>query len=260
MQISAQSAYKMDAKGMDSLLKALPENASPADKIEFITLLINADSTKGIYFEKRAEAYSALQQDNKALLDLEKALSLGYYDPNFYALLGFTASQAGKWAKAVMYLTTAITENPANDMLYAYRGYAYMTVNEDSLAENDYNIYLAHHLDDAISWYGMARAQDGRGEYNKAISSYRKTIALDSTNYEAYFYLGVIYGNEKRFGLAIAEFDTTLHFNPTLSYVYYNRGVAKARNHQSFCEDLKKSADMNYPPGVDLYTKFCAGK
>jgi len=259
VQINAQ-VTKMDAKGMDSLLKNLPENASPGDKVEYITMLISVDSSQGLYFEKRGEAYSAMQQDDKALRDFEKALSLGYSDNNFFALLGFTASRAGKWAKAVMYLTRAITLNPENEMLYAYRGYAYMTVGDDSLSENDYSIYLKHHQDDAISWFGLARAQEDLNENSKAIVSFQKAISLDSTNYEAYFNLGMIYGNMKLYAKAIAEFDTTLHFNPKLPYVYYNRGIAKAKNHLPFCDDFKKCYEMNYTPGVDMYNKFCGGK
>ena len=260
LKATAQTSFSLNAKSKDSLLKSIPAGASAEDKIEFITLLISEDSTQGVYYEKRAEAYSAAHEDIKALQDLEKALSIGYTDSNFYALLGFTASRAGKWERAVMYLTEAINENPENEMLYAYRGYANMTIGEYAMAENDYFIYLKHHQEDGISWFGMAQTEEGLGKHDSAITSFKKSIELDSTNYEAYFDLGIIYCNKNEFSKAIADFDACLKIKPDLPYVYFNRGKAKARNHQPFCDDFKKCVDMHYTPGIDMYDKFCGGK
>ncbi len=67
-----------------------------------------------------------------------------------------------------------------------------------------------------------------KGQYDLALSEFKKAIDISPTSSETYNNRGITYSKKGQYDLAIADFTKSLDINPNASKVLYNRGITYA--------------------------------
>lgn len=157
------------------------------------------DSLSGI-----AACYKGLNNDTQALEYYKKAFVLSPNSDIAY-YIGVLYSEKENWATSKTYLKQALALNPSNTKVKDLLG----TVVEQA------NIKL---VDDAITLYDKA-------DYVKASSIFNKVLQDDPKNAYALYYKGLILDSEKKYLLAIGEYQKAIKYNTDLTIIYYLMGL-----------------------------------
>lgn len=153
------------------------------------------DSLSGI-----GACYKGLNNDAKAIEYYKKAIELKpNSDVAYY--IGVLYSEKEDWANSKIYLKKAIALNAANTKAKDLLG----TVIEQM------NIKL---VDDAIALYE-------KGDYIKATTIFDKVLQDEPKNAYAHYYKGLILDTEKKYQLALSEYQKAIKSNPDLGIIYY---------------------------------------
>lgn len=181
------------------------------------------DSLSGI-----AACYKALNNDTQALEYYKKAYDLKpSSDAAYY--IGVLYSEKENWASSKTYLKKALALNASNSKAKDLLG----TVVEQA------NIKL---VDNAIAFYD-------KGNYTEALSIFNKVLQDDPKNAYAFYYRGLIDDVDKKYLLAIGEYQKAIKYNNQLTIVYY----LMALDYDSLSQF--KSALANYKKYVSLTTE-----
>jgi tetratricopeptide (TPR) repeat protein len=91
-----------------------------------------------------------------------------------------------------------------------------------------------------------------RGEYDKAVLCFDKSIKIKPKFAQAYCNRGTAYYEKKDYDQAIGDFTKALDLNPELGGAYYNRAAAyyQKKEYDKAWEDVNKaqSMDCQIPP------------
>ena len=98
---------------------------------------------------------------------------------------------------------------PVNEVLKVYK--------KNGVSKNDLS---------AADFFYKGWEEDESGNYDEAITNYRKSIAIDSTHSETYYSLGVTYTNKRDIDAAILCYKRAIALNPNYAEAYCNLGVA----------------------------------
>ena len=102
-----------------------------------------------------------------------------------------------------------------------------------------------------IFTYIKANEMAKRGEYEKAVKTYDRAIALDPDFADAYYNRGVAKVRLKEFQEAIKDFDKAIELKPDDIFCYLNRGVAKdqIKEFREAIKDFDEAIDLDpeYP-------------
>lgn len=82
--------------------------------------------------------------------------------------------------------------------------------------------------------------------YNKKLNHMNAYIKLDSVNPEAFLERGICYTLLGMHSKSIEDYTAALELDSTLSFAYFNRGLAKGKFMYSYdaCYDMKRSFDL----------------
>lgn len=153
------------------------------------------DSLSGI-----AACYKGLNNDAQALDYYQKAFKLSpNSDVAYY--IGVLYSEKENWVSSKIYLQKALELNPNNTKAKELIG---------SVTEQ-LNI---KRLDEGIALYDKA-------DYPKAVALFNQVLACDTKNAYAYYYKGLILDAEKKYLLAVGEYQKAIKYNSQLPIVYY---------------------------------------
>lgn len=153
------------------------------------------DSLSGI-----AACYKSLNNDAQAIEYYKKALELSpNSDVAYYIAVMY--SEKENWQASKTYLKKALSVNPNNQKAKDLLG----TVGEQL------NIKL---VDDAIALYD-------KGDYAKALPIFNRVLQDDPKNAYCYYYKGLILDTEKKYLLALGEYQKAIKYNSTITIVYY---------------------------------------
>lgn len=153
------------------------------------------DSLSGI-----AACYKGLNNDAQALDYYKKAFDIKpNSDVAYY--IGVLYSEKENWLSSKTYLKKALALNPNNQNAKDLLG----TVSEQVGIKQ---------VDDAIALYD-------KGEYQKALVMFNSILQSDPKNAYSYYYKGLIFDNQKKYLLAIGEYQKAIKYNSTLTIVYY---------------------------------------
>jgi tetratricopeptide (TPR) repeat protein len=97
----------------------------------------------------------------------------------------------------------------------------------------------------AEEFFYIANTFASRGEYDKAVKAYHKSIELNP-NHTAYNNLGIVYGLKGEYDKAIKAYMRTLDMNPNFVESYYNLG------HVYFEKGEYEKAIQTYSKAVEL--------
>lgn len=167
-------------------------NGSYQTALHYANKMLQRDSLSAEAFIVRGNAYSKLNESEKALRDFHSAVAI---QPGFEAYYnrGLEYLKNESWLLAMGDFDKAISFDQTNSEAYFTRAYTK---------------YL---LDD----------QDG------AIRDYKKVIELDSTSFKSYINIGNVFGSLGYGDQAIENFNTAISLQPNNPDGYFNRGNQK---------------------------------
>jgi tetratricopeptide (TPR) repeat protein len=211
-----------------------PEAREPLEKY---TQLVPGDS-KG--WSLLGRTYSALRMKDEALAAMLKAESLGDKSKEMYTVLGRLYAERKEWDKALQ--AFAKGDPNTRDMLLIGQ----MMVFQGRLNQAD-SIYRSIFLADsnradgrfALNELGKLRFREK--DYPAAVSLFRRRIALDPNNDEAYYYIGLSYKEMKKYdealdalkqAAALAETRADRHFWLGILYEQVDSSAAAEREYQ----------------------------
>ena len=153
------------------------------------------DSLSGI-----AACYKGLNDDANAILYYQKAFDLTpNSDVAYY--IGVLYSEKENWESSKIYLKKSLALNPNNSKAKDLLGSVIEQVN-------------VKQVDNAIAFYD-------KGNYAEALSIFNKVLLEDPKNAYAYYYKGLMDDTNKKYLLAVGEYQKALKYNPDLSIIYY---------------------------------------
>ncbi|NOY49824.1 MAG: tetratricopeptide repeat protein [Chlorobi bacterium] len=152
-----------------------------------------------------------------------------------FALRGFLYLKTGEQDKAITDIAKAISLNPFYSTAYTYRGEYYRIVEQYDSAAIDFK----HACD--LEPYDYSLIQNLATFYNythnsdSAIKYFKKAISLYPDGFYSHWLLGTKYGEQRRYELAIKEIKTALALNPENSRIAQDLGYTYlyARNSDS---------------------------
>lgn len=207
---------------------------------------IKNDPTNATAYAGLAEAQDSTDENEKAFVNYEKALSLNPKLTELYTPLGISYFRNGDIAKAKTLLTKAVAadaDNPETQFFIASILYK-ENKNQEALAavqkvlkndpkNADAQYLLANILDglgrekDAIAaynqattlnpksadaWFDLGAAQFNAGNYQESIKAYETVTRLDNRNWEAYLNLAEAYWQTEDFTKAEGAYNLALTF------------------------------------------------
>lgn len=224
---------------------------------------IDSRNANALELYRRATAFDALGQTDRALGDYSEAIRLDPKDPlaflgrgvlfasrqrlykraiddfdkvlvlapnNVAGLMhrGDASSQIGQFGPALADLDRAVALAPDNAEAYVYRGLANSRRNENGLALFDYKAGLAldpHNVDALVN---LAAIYSTNGEQDLAIIDLDAAIALKKDDPRAFFNRGYAHFALRQYDLAAADYGSAIALDPTMGLAYTNRGLIRA--------------------------------
>ena len=175
----------------------------------------------------RASIYEGeLNQNNKALLDYERAIQIQPNDANIYYHRTTVFENLKQYDKALSDYNKAIELAPDVATHYNYRGKLYeIELKQYEKAIADYNKAVELESKESTGLFNRAFFYQAMEQYDKSLSDYLKIIEMDPTNTNAYNNVALIYkdyikNNEK----ALEFFNKKIELEPTDPLGYSNRG------------------------------------
>ncbi len=163
------------------------------DSITLWSYVIEKQPDKiSLAYSQRGIVYGKKGMTDRAIADLNMAISLNPYNYDAYMNLAVAQEKLGQFDRARENVQKAVNVKPSSHEAYIYRGILY----------------------------------EETGQLDKAIEDYTKAIALDPSGFEAYNNRGIAFGKLGQFDKAIADYSETLRLNPKHIDAYSNRGVA----------------------------------
>ncbi|MCB9032782.1 MAG: tetratricopeptide repeat protein [Chitinophagales bacterium] len=132
------------------------------------------------YYYHRAEAYTNLGEYNKAMEDLDKAISI---DSNYLQAInqkGIVYQNLRKFDSAIIYFSKAINFNKTNDpeVLFFNRGVSFLELNKFKEAKNDFNYSIKLNSNIGIVFYNRAIVNSYLGEKDSCCKDLEQAMAL----------------------------------------------------------------------------------
>ena len=101
-------------------------------------------------------------------------------------------------------------------------------------------------IQNAESYFNQGLKYRNQRKYDLAIAEFNQAIKLNPKYAEAYYNRGNIYNNQGKYDLALAEFNQAIKFKPKYAKAYYNRGLVykTQRNIERVISDFEKAAKL----------------
>ncbi|HEY6119442.1 MAG TPA: tetratricopeptide repeat protein [Pyrinomonadaceae bacterium] len=204
-----------------------------------------------------AIAYFHVEQYEKALEPLVKAVSNDPKSAAAHHMLGKTYFMLGSFDKAVVELQTALATTP-NDYDVEYTlGLAYLKQRDLTAAKKLYDLMIKELGNKPQLRVLIGRAYRETGYLPEAIEEFQKAVALDPKFPRVHYYLGLTFllkDGADRLGDAEREFKIELAEHPNEFFANYYLGIAATvqRNWQLGVQYLQKASQLQ-PDNPDPY-------
>ncbi len=220
LALAAQSATELFERAKQT------ENL-PA-KIELLTQVIEKSPHHVGAYHYRADAYRALGDAPRAMLDYNRVVSLRPKDPFRYYARGLAYETMGEHNLALTDFSKAISLKPDYENFYLARARAYRSLEKYSRALTDYTKYV----DGA---WTSASVQLLREMIPVSLAAYRYDVAQDQLDAlsqkgddsaQRYVWQGRLWQSENKLDEAISAFSKAVNRSPELAQAYQLRGNA----------------------------------
>jgi tetratricopeptide (TPR) repeat protein len=221
-------ATRLNTQAQKVEITAPPElNKQKADSIQTAILSVDVDkrnTTAGQWLERGNQLWrlrrpsEAIQAFEEAIKQKPKFIHLAYYGK------GLTLASSGKYPEAIAALQQAVNSKP--DFVHAWKKLSAIYPESKQLDKALVAINKAIQLQpNNPNLYNQKYAVlDSLKRYAEAEVAINAAIKL-SPRAVFYFNRGVVYGEQKKWELALADYSKAIAINPDNADAYINRGV-----------------------------------
>ena len=213
------------------------------------TRLIEIDSSYAPAFLERGNSYCSINEFDAAIEDYEIALrAWPRWRTNFkifaaYLNRGIAHLEKNRYQEALLDLNEAIALNKMFGEPYLHRGIAHWNLKSLDKAIPDFSVAIDKDPEAAEAYYYRGLCWQKEGDAEPAVEDYLKAIALAPDHLPTHHRLAEVYLNQKRFALALEEFDRILELDPNRYWAYYWKALIN--------DKLE-----NYPVAINFYNCF----
>lgn len=177
----------------------------------------------------RAYRYWLIDDNDLALIDVQQYLKAArHWEPLWLAHQ--IHYEAQDHARALSYVTEALSVEPDSDFLRRERGYVYQIIGANDLAEQEFRLAVAGDADNINHLTALADHLAGQDQLNEAYDLYLSALELDEDDSDALFGISQVHLDRHQLDTAIAYLDRTLEQLPDDTSVLNNLGWARLLN------------------------------
>ncbi len=201
--------------------------------------------------------YDNKGDQRKAIEYFDVALKL---DPNYvqaYYNKALAYEKLGNFNSASRFYRNAIEVRPTyKKALFRLSRIDYL-LNENDKAYKGLKTLVKIKPVDAETYHLYGQVMYKYGDIKGSIRLYKQAIILDNRNATYLYNLAVAYGSNNNLNSAIDVLNIAISINPRFKEAYYLRGIAKIRNGQNGCIDLKKAEAYGDGMATKALRDFC---
>lgn len=162
------------------------------EAISLLDEVLRASPTRHEAINMRGAAYFSLGEHSKALEDFSKAVALDSSLYKYYYNRGNVLRALNDAGRAIEDYTRAIRLDATHYEVYLNRGLAYLAIRKPIEAMQDFNAAVAlTTTPDANLLFYRGRTLLTAEDYPAAIADFSKSLALDSTRAEGWYFLAL---------------------------------------------------------------------
>lgn len=249
------AAYREKGREQEALAQFKQAQALDPSNQTVATLVKESESAVWQTYYRDAVTKQQAGHFAGSLADFEKAVtSVGPADDvltaDFWLAYGLSYQQDGQLEQAMAQYDKAIAKSPDVGDAYFYRATVYHQQQVLGLAIRDYEQALAKpslnetfktQATEAISALKEAQVADalnqamtayGKKSYTQALNLLSQAEKLSPDEASIYYYRGLIYNDQKKYGPAIVQYEKAITLESTLDDVYYALGIVHENNKQ----------------------------
>ena len=202
----------------DSLLEQNQPDLAKA----FYTEAVQSNGKNAAAYAGLGEVFDLLDENDKALENYLKALSLDVDLTELYTPIGVLHFQKGDMALADNYLTKALAVSADNAETQLFLGLVRSKQDRTSEAMAAFRRAIELDPTSAEAHYYLGEALDKLDKNAEAIAEYNKAIQINPKYTEAWFDLGVAYYNGKKYEEAINAYKQTIRLKNDMGEAHAN--------------------------------------
>ncbi len=223
-QLNAQSAldyYQSAAKKFDAY--------NFAGAITEYSSAIQLDPTYTNAYFNRGLAHLEMENFSAALLDINQVINLTPNDIEVYAQRANIKLMMNDLNGAIADYSIVLNEK-RDAAIFSDRGAAYLGLNKNEEAIQDFRESIAMDPNTAITWSQMADVYFNKKEYQTAIQHYSAALNIDPNLVVALNNRGNAFKASKMYDSAISDYSTAIEIT-AISDLYANRSIAYSSKH-----------------------------
>lgn len=220
--------------------------------IKILNGVIKKEPRNAIAFARRGHAYHDLENNTKAIQDLQTALNLQPHCAEALYSMGQCYATAKKLPLAINYYTKAIAEDPANIDHYSARGMLLQLTNRNKESVADFSKCLE--LNPKARWAHVQRAisNEQDHQYDAALEDLNLLVKDDPNIFDCFEMRGKCLLAKGDATAAAADFEKVIKMEPKYAggYVYHARALQKLQGADSkqAAADLLIAQKYGYEP------------
>lgn len=190
--------------------------------------------------------------------DFDNAIELNTYDAGEYLKRGVANFKLQKYSEALIDINKSIELNPNDPKAYMERSGIKLKLNDSNGARKDLEVakVIIDRLDEGLKANNIGDIDYDSGNYKNAIKNYDKAISLIPSLTGIYYNRGIAKRMIDNLDGAIEDFNIAIDLGASnKAYAYYDRGLIKyhkLKDSQGALEDYSKAIELN-PTEPDFY-------
>ena len=205
-----------------------------------------------LYFEKANEA-----------LDIMNKIPYSNNEEYLYTLSA-VYSKLNKHQKAISLLEELLKLNPNNEEVISSLANEYQNIEEYSKSNDMLELLLTHQYSNELSWYTYIISTEIENNIDRAVVFIKNFISSNPYDFEAWFYLGIVYQRKEDHLNAIEAFDYCICINEKYTPAYTNKAesLSELGYYESAIECCKETFSHKEPDAIlyfdigELYEKL----
>ncbi|NQU34218.1 MAG: tetratricopeptide repeat protein [Bacteroidetes bacterium] len=169
--------------------------SADADSLTILSIMITEDSLNAELFASRARLYLEKGNLDPALRDIQSALKITPQNPELFILLSDVYFVLGQTDNAIASLKKSIRLSPDNVVPLLKLSEIYLLLEDPNTSLRYADEAIAKDRRNAESYYVKAMILMEKRDTNQAITNFRISSNLDTSNYMTYMQLGAIYNS-----------------------------------------------------------------
>ena len=219
LAVAAQSAA--------DLFERAKQEGDLRTQIELLSQVIEKSPKHVGAYHYRADAYRALGDIHRAMLDYNRVVSLRPKDPFRYYSRGLAYETLGEYGLAVTDFSKAISLNASYKPFYLARARAYRKLGKYSLSLADYKKYAGSWAQAPVEiLYEAIPVSLEAYRYDTAKEQLQALTKQGDDSAQRYVWQGRLLQNENKLDEAISSFSKAVNRTPQLAEAYQLRGSA----------------------------------